>query len=388
MSPVHLPVMPPVEPMLARPAVALPEGDQWSFEPKWDGFRAVVFRDGTEVRIDSRNQRPLGRYFPELIAALRGKAPDRVVLDGEVVVPSPSGALDFDALQARLHPAESRVERLARETPASFVVFDILAFDQRDLRSAPFSERRRLIEAIFGESPAATEHRSASESRLQAPAPSSGDVQTAHPSPDVLLTPASTSRLTASEWFGRFEGAGFDGLVAKSLTDPYLPGQRAMVKVKHRRTADVVVAGFRWKSPGAAVASLVLGLFDQDHVLHHVGVASSFTDATRRSLAQLLQPLDLPSGAAHPWVGTGADSTHGPGPTSRWSAKRDLSFTPLRLELVAEVAYDQLQGRRFRHSSQFVRWRPDRRPDSCTYDQLDVTPPAELASVFARPPRT
>lgn len=410
--------MPPVEPMLARAASTLPDGDRWSFEPKWDGFRAIVFRDGPGIAIESRNQRPLGRYFPELKAVLLEQLPDRIVLDGEIVVPGRSGTLDFDALQARLHPARSRVERLAMDTPASFVAFDLLARGSDDLRQLPFSARRQSLESAFGQSAfgqSALDESAFDESALRKSAlevdpaldqsalemvlhspglPGSGARPGHQPRPEatagqprpassLLLTPASTSRSVAARWFERFEGAGLDGVVAKSLASPYLAGQRAMVKVKHRRTADVVVAGLRWNRPGAPVASLVLGLFDDRGVLHHVGVASSFTDALRRSLAELLQPFRLGEREPHPWLRPSSEGVHGPGSNSRWTGQRDLSWTALRIELVAEVAYDQLQGRRFRHSAQFVRWRPDRDPSSCRYDQLDVAPPAELAALFA-----
>ena len=372
--------------MLARLAPALPEGDQWSFEPKWDGFRAIVFRDGPEIEIASRNQRPLGRYFPEVKAALAEQLPDRIVLDGEIVVPSPAGTLDFDALGARLHPAGSRVERLALETPASFVAFDVLASGSDDLRGLPFSARRHELESAL--------HRSVPRQVVRSPGLPASEPPVGLHRPgateerrrsvtSVLVTPASTSRSVAGEWFERFEGAGLDGVVAKSLASPYLPGERAMVKVKHRRTADVVVAGLRWKIRGVAVASLVLGLFDELGILHHVGVASSFTEATRCTLAELVEPFRLADGQPHPWLWPSSEAAHGPGSSSRWSGKRDLSWTPLRLELVAEVAYDQLQGRRFRHSARFERWRPDREPRSCTYDQLDVAPPVELAALFA-----
>jgi ATP-dependent DNA ligase len=348
---------PPIEPMLAKLATELPEGDGWLFEPKWDGFRAIVFRDGDRVYLQSRDLKPLDRYFPELAAPLRASLPERCVVDGEIVIATEHG-LDFDALQLRLHPAASRVAKLAAETPSSFVAFDLLAEGGRDLRSRPQAERRRLLEEAL-----------------------------ARASGSVHLTPCSRDRTVAQEWFHRFEGAGLDGVVAKHEATTYQPGKRVMVKVKHSRTADCVVAGFRWhkNGPGELVGSLLLGLYDAEGGLHHVGVTSSFTAAKRRQLAQELAPLRRNALEGHPWhawADAGNLSTRMPGGQSRWSQGKDLSWEPLRIERVCEVKYDHLQGDRFRHAAVFVRWRPDKPPSECRYDQLEVTPPAELAEVF------
>jgi ATP-dependent DNA ligase len=348
---------PPIEPMLAKLATELPEGDGWLFEPKWDGFRAIVFRDGDRVYLQSRDLKPLDRYFPELAAPLRASLPERCVVDGEIVIATERG-LDFDALQLRLHPAASRVARLAAETPSSFVAFDLLAEGGRDLRSRPQAERRRLLEEAL-----------------------------ARASGSVHLTPCSRDRTVAREWFHRFEGAGLDGVVAKHEATTYQPGKRVMVKVKHSRTADCVVAGFRWhkNGPGELVGSLLLGLYDAEGGLHHVGVTSSFTAAKRRQLAQELAPLRKNALEGHPWrawADAGNLSTRMPGGQSRWSQGKDLSWEPLRIERVCEVKYDHLQGDRFRHAGVFVRWRPDKPPSECRYDQLEVTPPAELAEIF------
>jgi ATP-dependent DNA ligase len=351
------PLEPPIEPMLAKLATALPPGDGWLFEPKWDGFRAIVFRDGDRVYTQSRDLKPLDRYFPELEAAFRANLPARCVVDGEIVIATEDG-LDFDALQMRLHPAASRVRKLAAETPASFVAFDLLAEDGHDLRSRPQAERRRLLE--------------------QALRRTSGRVH---------LTPCHRDRSVAEEWFHRFEGAGLDGVVAKHESTTYQPGKRVMVKVKHVRTADCVVAGFRWhkQGPGTLVGSLLLGLYDDAGALHHVGITSSFTMEARRRLAAELAPLRKNALASHPWRGWAeADgaTVRMPGGQSRWSAGKDLSWEPLRIERVCEVKYDHLQGDRFRHATGFLRWRPDKRPADCRYDQLEVTPPAELAEIF------
>ena len=357
---MRLPFDPPIEPMLAKAADALPEGDGWLFEPKWDGFRAIVFRDRDRFYIQSRDLKPLDRYFPELEAVFRKSLPARCVVDGEIVIATDHG-LDFDALQLRLHPAASRVKKLAAETPASFVAFDLLARESRDLRSRPQAERRRLLE--------------------QALEGSSGRIH---------LTPCSRERAMARDWFHRFEGAGLDGVIAKHEAAIYQPGKRAMIKVKHARTADCVVAGFRWhkNGPGELIGSLLLGLYDAGGTLHHVGVTSSFTAETRRRLAKELAPLRANALAGHPWR-EWAEVTDGrvrmPGGQSRWSAGKDLSWEPLRIERVCEVKYDHLQGDRFRHATAFVRWRPDKRPVDCRYDQLEVTPPAELAAIFRRP---
>ena len=351
------PIEPPIAPMLAKLATELPAGDGWLFEPKWDGFRAIVFRDRDRFYIQSRDLKPLDRYFPELEVSLRTSLPARSVVDGEIVIATERG-LDFDTLQMRLHPAASRVKKLAAETPASFVAFDLLAGDGGDLRARPQAERRLLLEKAL-----------------------------ARTSGRVHLTPCSRERLVAQDWFHRFEGAGLDGVIAKHESVTYQPGRRVMIKVKHARTADCVVAGFRWHKhgPGTLVGSLLLGLYDDAGALHHVGVTSSFPMESRRRLARELAPLRKDALAPHPWRNW-AGVTHGavrmPGAQSRWSAGKDLSWEPLRIERVCEVTYDHLQGDRFRHAAVFVRWRPDKRPADCRYDQLDVTAPAELAEIF------
>jgi len=348
--------MPPVSPMLARAADVLPAGGGMLFEPKWDGFRCIVFRDGDDVELGSRNERPLTRYFPEVVAAVRAQLPERSVIDGEIVIAGEHG-LDFDALLNRIHPAASRVALLSRETPASFVAFDLLALGDADVREAPFSERRAaLVDAL-----------AASE-------------------PPVHITPATDDHAVAMDWFKRFEGAGLDGVVAKPVTLPYREGERVMVKVKHERTADVVVAGFRWHKSGGVVGSLLLGLWTPGG-LQHVGVASAFNAKMRAALVEELAPYREGALEGHPWAEWMSAEAHQgqrlPGATSRWNSGRDLSFELLRPELVAEVAYNHLQGDRFRHPAQFRRWRPDRDPRSCTYDQLDAAVPEELAVVFA-----
>jgi ATP-dependent DNA ligase len=356
------PIEPPIEPMLAKLATALPAGDGWLFEPKWDGFRAIVFRDRDQFYLQSRDLKPLDRYFPELPDALRTSLPARCVVDGEIVIAGPNG-LDFEALQMRLHPAASRVAKLAAATPSSFVAFDLLAEGSRDLRGRPQAERRTRLE---------------------------GALAKAHGS--VHLTPCTRDRAVADEWFHRFEGAGLDGVVAKHESSPYEPGKRTMIKVKHVRSADCVVAGFRWHKDGRGerVGSLLLGLYDDDGTLQHVGVTSSFTMAKRAELAQELEPLRKNALAKHPWrewAGAVDGSTRMPGAQSRWSAGKDLSWEPLRIERACEVKYDHMQGDRFRHAAIFMRWRPDKKPADCRYDQLDVTPPAELAEIFGRPAR-
>jgi ATP-dependent DNA ligase len=351
------PIEPPVEPMLARLAEELPAGGGFLYEPKWDGFRAIVFRGGGEVFIQSRDLRPLDRYFPELHERLLERLPDGSVIDGEIVIATPHG-LDFDALQLRLHPAASRAARLARETPASFVAFDVLAAGGEDLRAVPQRERRVRLETLLADA-----------------------------APPVHLTPATRNRDQAAEWLARFEGAGLDGVVAKAEDIVYEPGKRAMLKIKHARTADCVVAGFRWHKAGKneLIGSLLLGLYDERHHLQHVGVTSSFTMGTRRELARELEPLRQNALDGHPWrawaaAGDGFDRM--PGGQSRWSAGKDLSWEPLRLERVCEVKYDHMQGNRFRHAAVFQRWRPDKPPRECTYDQLEVTTPYELEKVF------
>jgi len=347
--------MPPVSPMLAKAAADLPPAGDVLYEPKWDGFRCVVFRDGDEVELGSRNERPLTRYFPEVCDAVRRLFPPRCVIDGEVLIAS-AGGLDFDALQQRIHPADSRVRMLAEKTPASFVAFDVLALDDADLRGQPFSERRSTLERVLGSAP-----------------------------PPIYLTPATTDRDVAAEWFDRFEGAGLDGVVAKRFDLPYREGERVMWKVKHERTAEMVVAGFRWHKSGGVVGSLLLGLWRGD-ALHSVGVASAFTAARRKELLVELEPYRHDAWEGHPWAEWASPAAHEsqrlPGAVSRWNSSRDLTFEPLRPELVAEVGFNQMQGDRLRHPARFVRWRLDRDPRSCTYDQLEVAVPEELAAVF------
>lgn len=347
---------PPIEPMLAKLVDRIPADDGFLFEPKWDGFRAIVFRTKDDVYIQSRDLRPLDRYFPELHQALVERLPEGSVVDGEIVIATPHG-LDFDALQLRLHPAASRVAKLAKELPASFVAFDLLAADGRSLTERSQAERRSRLEALLK------------------------DVQ-----PPVYLTPATRDHAVASEWLQRFEGAGLDGVIAKPEDAPYEPGKRAMFKIKHARTAECIVAGFRWHKNGRhIVGSLLLGLYDDADVLHHVGVTSSFTMAARQALVAELEPLRRDALASHPWrswaeaEGTGQRM---PGGQSRWSAGKDLSWEPLRIERVCEVKYDHLQGDRFRHAATFLRWRPDKRPQDCRYAQLEVTPAYELEKVF------
>jgi ATP-dependent DNA ligase len=352
------PVAPPIEPMLAKLADTLPSSGGFLFEPKWDGFRAIIFRGASEVFIQSRDLRPFDRYFPELHQALLEKLPKNCVIDGEIVIRTPHG-LDFDALQLRLHPAASRVAKLAKETPASFVGFDLLASGDRNLMSAPQSERRTLLEQLL-----------------------------ASVGPPVYLTPMTRDRALATRWLDQFEGAGLDGVIAKPADSPYQPGKSAMIKVKHARTADCVVAGFRWHKSGKdTVGSLLLGLYDSRGVLQHVGVTSSFTMAMRRQLAVELAPLRENALPNHPWKAwaqaDAGEVNRMPGAQSRWSAGKDLSWEPLRVERVVEVKYDHLQGDRFRHAATFLRWRPDKQPSDCRYDQLEVTRAYELDKVFS-----
>jgi ATP-dependent DNA ligase len=349
-------IEPPIEPMLARLMEEIPGGDSFLYEPKWDGFRAIVFRSASGVFIQSRDLRPLDRYFPELHETFLRDLPAGCVIDGEIVIATGNG-LDFDALQLRLHPAASRAAKLAAETPASFVAFDLLAVDGRDVRHAPQSERRALLERLFQ------------------------DV-----APPIHLTPVTRDRAVAAEWLTRFEGAGLDGVIAKPAQGTYEPGKRAMIKVKHVRTAECVVAGFRWHKSGKdAIGSLLLGLYDDEGMLQHVGVTSAFTMARRRQLALELAPLRDNALERHPWrdwAGASSEHTRMPGGQSRWSAGKDLSWEPLRIERVCEVKYDHLQGSRFRHATIFQRWRPDKQPRDCRYDQLEVTTPYELEKVF------
>jgi ATP-dependent DNA ligase len=356
---MDLPVMPQVKPMLSKPVASLdkvPDDDELLYEPKWDGFRCIVFRDGSEIELGSRNERPLTRYFPELCEALLAALPPRIVVDGEIVVARPGGGLDFDALQQRIHPAESRVRRLAAETPSSFVAFDLLALGDRSFMDEPFTVRRAALETALA------------------------GVET-----PVHLTPMTTSRSTASDWFHRFEGAGLDGVMAKPAAMPYTPDKRVLFKVKHHRTADCVVAGFRWHKDGEGVGSILLGLYDAEGTLHHVGVCASFPAAQRRALVDELAPLRTDALASHPWRGWAEAMGDGrmPGAGNRWNAQKDMSWEPLRPERVLEIEFDQLQSGRFRRVARFIRWRPDRDPESCTYDQLEVAVPVELASVFS-----
>jgi ATP-dependent DNA ligase len=356
---VQLPVTPPVLPMLAKRVSELPSGEGWIFEPKWDGFRVLVFRDGDEVFLQSRDEKLLNRYFPELIDPVKAQLPARCVLDGEVVIAS-DGALDFSGLQQRIHPAASRVAMLADAMPASIVFFDLLAEGEEDLRTTPFEQRRARLEAILKGI-----------------------------SPPLHLTPATTDRATATDWFHRFEGAGLDGVMAKPVTGSYEPNKRVMFKVKHERECDCVVAGFRWHKRGEknAVGSLLLGLFDESGKLNHVGVAASFTQQKRRDLVEFLAPYRENALSTHPWkewarLGDEAGQRM-PGGKSRWSQGKDLSWEPVRPELVVEVAYDHMQGARFRHTAHFRRWRTDKKPADCTYAQLEVVPPHELGAIFA-----
>ena len=350
--------------MLAKPTPDIPNGAGWIYEPKWDGFRALVFRDGPEVYVQSRDLKPLNRYFPELEEPLRaiGGSKARFVLDGEVVIARDQGGLDFDALLLRIHPAASRVAMLARESPAAYVAFDCLADGADDLREVAFADRRQHLLGIV-----------------------------ANPPPSVHLTPSTEDPLVARRWFDVFEGAGLDGVVAKRQDRPYLPGKREMAKIKHQRTADCVVAGFRWhkNGPGTLIGSLLLGLWNNHGQLQHVGVTSSFTQAKRAELVQFLEPYRRDAMKDHPWrewreweERATAEGRRLPGATSRWNRGKDLSWEPLRPELVCEVAFDHLQGDRFRHAATFVRWRTDKSAADCRYDQLEETPAALLADLF------
>jgi ATP-dependent DNA ligase len=348
----------PIDPMLAKIAEALPEAEGFLFEPKWDGFRAIVFRDATGVRIQSRDLKPLNRYFPELEKVLAEQLPKGCILDGEIVVAGPQG-LDFDALQQRIHPAASRIGKLAKETPAGFVAFDLLAAGGKSVMDLPQQERRQRLESLLKSA-----------------------------KPPLRLTPVTTDRALAQDWLQRFEGAGLDGVMAKPADAKYQPGKRTMFKIKHARTADCVVAGFRWyKDTQDAVGSLLLGLYDESGQLQHVGVTSSFTMARRRELLEELAPLRENAMADHPWrewaQASVGDADRMPGAKSRWSGGKDLAWEPLRPERACEVKYDHLQGRRFRHATTFLRWRDDKPATECRYDQLDTATPFELKQVFA-----
>jgi len=355
---MQLPVNPPILPMLAKRVSELPTAGEWIFEPKWDGFRALVFRDGDEVMIQSRDEKPLNRYFPELIDPIKSELPKQCVLDGEIVL-ARDGCLDFEALQLRLHPAASRVKLLAETMPTSIVFFDLLSKGDRDLRNVAFEKRRKELESLLrsSESP-------------------------------IHLTPATRNIETAADWFRRFEGAGLDGVVAKPITGTYESNKRVMLKVKHERECDCVVGGFRWhkKGEGTAVGSLLLGLFDDAGELHHVGVCASFTDKKREELVKFLSPYRKNALDKHPWKEWATVEFEAarriPGGQSRWSQGKDLSWEPLRPELVVEVAYDHMQGSRFRHTAQFRRWRTDKKPKDCTFAQLEVVPPQELQEIF------
>jgi ATP-dependent DNA ligase len=347
--------------MLAKLSHDIPDGNQWIYEPKWDGFRALVFKAGDDLFIQSRDLKPLGRYFPELEVTLRRELPDRCVLDGEIVIAT-DGRLDFEALLLRIHPAASRVKMLAEQSPSSYVAWDLLAFGDEDLRALPQAARRTRLEAALGSV-----------------------------KPPVHVTPATRDKEIARDWFMRFEGAGLDGVIAKPDDLPYAPGKRAMMKVKHQRTVDCVVAGFRWYKGGKdkLVGSLLLGLYDKDGTLHHVGVCASFKQTERAELTTKLAPYREGAMDNHPWK-EWADFQEVetpqrlPGATSRWNRGKDLSWQPIRLELVVEVSFDHMQGDRFRHGSHLKRWRPDKPPSACTYEQLEVTPPQEIKDIFGR----
>ncbi len=346
--------------MLAKRVDDIPAGGDWIFEPKWDGFRALVFRDGGEILIQSREEKPLNRYFPELLEPLQAQLPERCVLDGEIVIVTKAG-LDFDLLQLRLHPAASRVKRLSQEIPASVVFFDLLSVGDRDLRGEAFQSRRNELASLL-----------------------------AAAAPPIHLTPSTTDSRVASDWFQRFEGAGLDGVMAKPASGTYEPNKRVMFKVKHERDCDCVVAGFRWYKKGdGEVGSLLLGLFDDSGALQHVGVCASFSDEKRRELTEFLAPYRRDALAAHPWKNwaeaRGAESGQRiPGGQSRWSQGKDLSWEPLRAELVVEVTYEHMQGKRFRHMAHFRRWRMDKSPSECTYAQLEVVAPQELVAIFSK----
>ena len=354
---MQLPVMPPVSPMLAKAVTRIPAGA--SYEPKWDGFRCICFRDGDEIELGSRNERPMTRYFPELVAALAAELPERCVVDGEIVIATPAG-LDFEALQQRIHPATSRVNLLAEQTPASFIAFDLLALGDDDYTGRPFAERRAALEGAL-----------------------------AGAGTSVHLCPSTDDLDEARRWFTEFEGAGLDGVIAKPVEGTYQPDKRVMFKIKHTRTADCVLAGFRWHKTSTErsplIGSLLLGLYNDEGALQHVGVVGSFTAKRRAELAAELQPLMLRDGDDHPWAQWADAEAHRgqrlPGNVSRWNATKDLSFVPLRPERVLEVKYEHMEGTRFRHLAYFVRWRDDRTPESCTYEQLEQPVTFELGDI-------
>ncbi|MEU1084487.1 ATP-dependent DNA ligase [Streptomyces sp. NPDC005908] len=355
---MDLPVMPPVRPMLAKSVARIPPDMQ--YEAKWDGFRAIVFRDGDQVELGSRTGKPLTRYFPELVEALRERLPGRCVVDGEIVI-ARDGHLDFDALTERIHPADSRVRTLAERTPASFVAFDLLALADESLLDVPLTDRRELLVRVLR------------------------DV-----TPPVHVAPATTDIEVARGWFEQYEGAGLDGVIAKPLTLLYHQDERAMFKIKHERTADVVVAGYRLHKSGPVVGSLLLGLYDRGGALQHVGVSAAFPMKRRAELIEELEPLRMDDASDHPWAAWADEAAHAsarlPGAPSRWSGKKDLSWVPLRPERVAEVAYDHMEnGQRFRHTARFRRWRPDRTPESCTYAQLEEPVRYDLAEILGGP---
>ena len=345
--------------MLAKLSNEIPDGAKWLYEPKWDGFRALVFKANDDLYIQSRDLKPLGRYFPELEVSLRANLPPRCVLDGEIVI-AIDGRLEFEAMLLRIHPAASRVQMLAQEHPSSYVAWDLLAFEDEDLRQLPQIQRRARLEAALK------------------------DVR-----PPIHVTPASRDKDVARDWFDRFEGAGLDGVIAKPEDLPYTPGKRAMMKIKHQRTCDCVVAGFRWYKNGKdkLVGSLLLGLYDTQGVLHSVGVAASFKQAERANLAEMLKPMREGARETHPWKDWAEwqdveTDRRLPGATSRWNRGKDLSWEPIKIGLVCEVSFDHMQGTRFRHGTHFKRWRPDKPAAECTYEQLDVTPPQEIKDIF------
>lgn len=363
LSTMNLPLNPPMPPMLAKRVAELPEGSEWIYEPKWDGFRALIFRNGKNLLIQSRDGKSLNRYFPELLEPLLSQLPDRCVLDGEIVI-AKNGALDFDALQLRIHPAASRVKLLSQQAPASIVFFDLLSQGTRDLREEPFSARRKELESVLSSA-----------------------------TPPLHITPATDDRKRALDWFRRFEGAGLDGVMAKSKEGAYVADKRVMFKVKHERDCDCVVAGFRWYRKGdrPAIGSLLLGLYDDSGVLQHVGVCGSFSLEKRVELVEYLKPYREKATSKHPWKSSAGDDPESgngshriPGGQSRWSQGKNLSWEPLHIELVAEVAYEHMQSGRFRHMAQFRRWRFDKKPDDCTYAQLEVIPPEELMAIFPK----